>query len=69
MNEQLNQFLSTPEGRRALSSVSPQFFDSYYLDMKQAPHRVGWLETIEDLLTNGKNNKTKQKLLVLSPRG
>ena len=68
MNDQLSQFLSTPEGRRALSAASPQFFDSYYLSMKQAPHRTGWLETIEELLNTGKKNKTKQKLLVLSPR-
>ena len=69
MNEQLNQFLSIPDGRRALSAASPQFFDSYYLEMQQATHRVGWLETIEELLTTGKKNRTKQKLLVLSPRG
>jgi predicted outer membrane protein len=69
MNDQLSQFLSTPEGRRALSAASPQFFDSYYLEMQQNKHRVGWLETIEELLNASKKNRTKQKLLILSPRG
>jgi hypothetical protein len=69
MNDQLAQFISTPEGRRALSAASPLFFDSYYLEMTKAKHRTGWLETIEELMISGKKNKTKQKLLVLSPRG
>ena len=63
------ELIATPEGRRMLSAVSPSFFDSYYLGLEQAPHRVNWLNTIEDLQKEGKKSNNKKKLLVLSARG
>jgi DNA-binding IclR family transcriptional regulator len=69
LNPKVAQMMATAEGRRMLSAVSPSFFDSYYLNLSQAPHRKNWLETIEQLQKDAKETKTKKKLLVLSPRG
>lgn len=63
------ELVATPDGRRMLSAISPSFFDSYYLGLEQAPHRVNWLNTIEELQKQGKKTNTKKKLLVLSARG
>ena len=69
MNEQLTELLSSARGRRTLSSVSPTFFDSYYLGMSTAKHRTKCLETIDKLEEEAKNSGQKKKLLVLHPRG
>lgn len=66
--DQLTQLMSTSEGRRALSSVSPRFFDSYYLSMKSAKHRNNWLETIETTFNQAKETNDKKRMLVLAPR-
>lgn len=65
----LNQLLSSTSGRRALSSASPVFFDSYYLSMSKAKHRTKCLETIDKLEKEAKESGQKKKLLVLHPRG
>ena len=69
LNPKVAEMIATPEGRRMLSAISPSFFDSYYLGLEQAPHRVNWLNTIEDLQKEAKKVNTKKKLLVLSARG
>ena len=60
--------LNTPEGRRALSVVSPQFFDSYYCGMRRADHRDRWLNLFEDEVNRARETGVKGKMLVLAPR-
>lgn len=68
MNSELTSLLATPEGRKALSHASPQFFDSYYLNLTNVEFRNRWLETIDELEIDAKKTNLKKKLLVLAPR-
>jgi phage terminase large subunit-like protein len=65
----IEELMMSPQGRRALGTASPVFFDSYYLKMTAARHRTNALETIERLEAEGKECGQKKKLLVLQPRG
>lgn len=62
------ELLTSSEGRRALSVVSPQFFDTYYCGMTRAPHRDRWLNLFEEEVQRAKKTGVKAKLLVLAPR-
>ena len=68
MSQDLTSLIATPQGRKALSHASPQFFDSYYLGMSNVAFRNNWLETIDELEKEGKETNLKKKLLVLAPR-
>jgi phage terminase large subunit-like protein len=65
---QVEELLTTPAGRRALSVVSPQFFDSYYCGMTRADHRDRWLNLFEEEVQRSQTTGVKAKLLVLAPR-
>ena len=69
MDIELSELLSIPEGRRALSTASPVFFDTYYLDLTAAEHRTNCLEMIDKLEEEAKDSNSKKKLMVLHPRG
>ena len=62
------ELIGTTEGRRALSIASPQFFDTYYCEMRRAPHRDRWLELFESSSREARETGVKSKLLVLAPR-
>ena len=67
-SEVIAQLLRSPEGRRALSSQSPSFFDTFYCGMRHAPHRENWLQLFEGCVKTAKARERKQKLLLLAPR-
>jgi len=64
----IETLLGTPQGRRALSKASPEFFDTYYCGMRKAPHRTKWLRIIEDLRKSARRSGKKQRVLMLAPR-
>lgn len=66
--DQINELITTREGRRLLSIHSPSFFATYYLGLDYAAHQDVWLTRIEDLVKNAKSTTSKQKLLLLAPR-
>jgi phage terminase large subunit-like protein len=59
---------STPEQRRALSRVSPVFFDAYYCGMRFAEHRKRWLTRFDEAWRTAQEQQDKGRLLVLAPR-
>ena len=59
---------ATPQERRALSAVSPVFFDSYYCGMRYAGHRKKWLTAFDRSWESAKKQGDKGRLLVLAPR-
>lgn len=59
---------STPQQRRALSSASPVFFDTYYCGMRFAEHRKRWLTRFDQAWQVAKDTQEKGRLLVLAPR-
>ena len=67
--EQLAQLLTTKEGRRLLSLKSPSFFASYYMGLKCLKHQDNWINTAYKLFGKAKLTKSKEKLMVLAPRG
>ena len=65
---QHEQLLATPQGRRALSSASPTFFDSLYCGMWAAPHRTKWLDTCNAAILNARATRSKSMIRLLAPR-
>ena len=59
---------SSPQERRALSAVSPVFFDTYYCGMRFAEHRKTWFSRFDKAWQVAKETKEKGRLLVLAPR-
>lgn len=64
----LAQLMAEPAGRRALSTKSLKFFDTYYCGMRAAPHRTRWLELFANTRKQGLKTKKKARLLLLAPR-
>tara|TARA_R110002110_G_scaffold52496_2_gene152753 strand:- start:5676 stop:7385 length:1710 start_codon:yes stop_codon:yes gene_type:complete len=67
-SEVLAKLMATPAGRRALSSKSLKFFDTYYCGMRAAEHRTRWLNLFADTRKKGLKSKKKARLLLLAPR-
>lgn len=54
--------------RRALSSVSPVFFDTYYCGMRYASHRSNWFDQLDRTWEGARDQGDKGRQLVLAPR-
>lgn len=63
------QLVTHKEGRRLLSLKSPSFFAAYYMGLKYLKHQDRWLTKATELANTAKARKSKEKLLVLAPRG
>ena len=68
-NNPLAGLIATKEGRRLLSLKSPSFFAAHYMGLKYLPHQERWLTKSKELVDRAKRNLSKEKLLVLAPRG
>lgn len=65
----MKQMVLTREGRRALSIASPIFFAKYYMGMDYLEHQNRWVSKAKYLMDQATVNMSKEKLLVLAPRG
>ena len=59
---------SSDRERRALSHVSPVFFDTYYCGMRYAAHRAKWFDQLDRTWQSAKDQGDKGRQLVLAPR-
>ena len=59
---------STATERRALSRVSPVFFDTYYCGMRYAKHRAKWFQQLDNTWKSATEQGDKGRQLVLAPR-
>lgn len=69
MKDKIIKLMTTKEGRRALSIKSPSFFARHYMGLDYIEHQDRWVKTALELIKKAENNQTKEKLLVLAPRG
>lgn len=60
--------LSTPAGRRRMSSASLIYFDTYYCGMSFAAHRQRWLDLLANSYRQGQKSVEDQSVLLLAPR-
>ncbi len=63
------KLVGTKEGRRLLSIKSPMFFAKYYMGLDYLPHQEKWISEAMRLMDKADRESTKEKLLVLAPRG
>jgi len=63
------ELINTVEGRRLLGIMSPSFFASYYMGLQHLDHQERWLRKATQLFNKAAAIKSKEKLLVLAPRG
>lgn len=65
----LSRLIAQKSGRRLLSIKSPVFFATYYMGLQYLKHQDAWLEKAMLLTDSAKQRLSKEKLLVLAPRG
>lgn len=65
----LHRLIAEKSGRRLLSIKSPVFFATYYMGLQYLRHQDAWLEKAMLLTDSAKQRLSKEKLLVLAPRG